>query len=204
MRVRRRAKKRTKIAVFLLVMSIIVIISVVLKVAYVYLEMQYRIMSYPLKFTELVEFNANEQNLDKYLIYAVINEESSFRANAESNVGARGLMQIMEDTFDWIKFRKSDSEAKFSDMYEPDKNIEYGAYYIRYLLNYFYGDLQLALCAYHAGPSSVDSWLANPEFSKDGIKLDKIPEAASDTAHYVDKVNKAYNTYIKTYANKEE
>ena len=56
------------------------------------------------------------------------------------------------------------------------------------------------MAAYHAGINRVDGWLKNPEYSKDGKTLDKIPSRA--TAHYVNKVTKAVNIYGNLY--KEE
>ena len=81
-------------------------------------------------------------------------------------------------------------------MFDPKQNIRYGCYLIGYLINYF-DDTDCAVCAYHAGIGSVDSWLSNTDYSKDGKKLDTIP--ASDTGHYLDKIKKALNNYYTIY-----
>ena len=65
----------------------------------------YQRYTHPLRYESYVEKYSRENGLDKYLVYAVIKTESGFDPGAVSNVGARGLMQIMEDTFDWVKFR---------------------------------------------------------------------------------------------------
>jgi len=156
---------------------------------------QYELGNYPLKYGDYVERFAGEYGLDKYLVYAVIKTESGFNPKAESNMGARGLMQIMTDTFDWIKMRLND-EGDYDGMYEVEQNIRYGCYLLYYNLDK-YGDVDCALAAYHAGGGNVDSWLSDKSYSGDGKTLDRIP--ISDTAHYVDKVNKAYKTYIKLY-----
>ena len=136
-------------------------------------------------------------NIDKFLIYAIIRVESNFKSDAVSNVGARGLMQIMEETFEWIRFRLGDSEELGYDaMFDAEQNIRYGCYLVGYLTRYFESQ-DAAICAYHAGVGSVDSWLSNSEYSKDGVRLDKVP--TSDTNHYFSKVNKALYYYHKLY-----
>ena len=74
-------------------------------------ERQYSIETHPLKYQTYVEKYAAQNGLDKYLVYAVIKTESGFKTDAVSNVGARGLMQIMEETFDWIKYKRDDDGA---------------------------------------------------------------------------------------------
>ncbi len=52
-------------------------------------------------------------NIDPMILYAFIRTESNFNPNAESNVGARGLMQITEITFDWIKMKIAPNESPY-------------------------------------------------------------------------------------------
>ena len=81
-------------------------------------------MAYPKKYSEYVEYYADKYHLDEYLVYSIIKTESGFRADATSNVDARGLMQITEQTFDWIKTKIAPDEAiVFDDMYDPETNI---------------------------------------------------------------------------------
>lgn len=157
--------------------------------------------THPLKYTGLVETYAEQNKLDKYLVYAVIKTESGFDETAESDVGARGLMQIMENTYDWIKFKmENESSQSFDDMYKASYNIEYGAFLISSLYYEFSEDITTTMAAYHAGRGQVHEWLENTEYSADGQRLDTIPSKA--TAHYVDKILKAYETYKRLY--KEE
>ena len=157
---------------------------------------RYMRYSYPIKYENYVERYARENNLDKYLVYAVIKTESGFRADAVSDVGARGLMQIMEDTFDWIKLKSGDESAVYYDMYDPQTNIRYGCILLGYLMDEF-GDIETAMAAYHAGRGRVNEWLSDKTISSDGIHLDTIP--ISDTAHYVSKITKAMDMYIRLY-----
>lgn len=157
--------------------------------------------AYPLKYEEQVERYSKEYNVDKYFVYAVIRTESGFKPDAVSDVGARGLMQIMEDTFDWVKFRMGDEDTVYSDMFNPGTNIQYGCWLLGYLYNEF-GSVEVAAAAYHAGRGNVNKWLKDERYSSDGVHLDKIP--ISDTAHYVSKITRARDIYVKLYSGKRE
>lgn len=150
-------------------------------------------------YSSFVDQFSSSTGIDRYLIYAVIKTESNFDPEATSDVGARGLMQIMEDAFEWVKFRMNDnSDISYDDMYVPYNNIKYGSYLLK-LLYEEYGDVETAVAAYHSGRGSVNEWLKNEEYSSDGKTLDKIP--SSTTAHYVNKVMKAYEAYTNLYEN---
>lgn len=151
---------------------------------------------FPIKYENYVERYSRENGLDKYFVYAVIKTESGFRPDAVSDVGARGLMQIMEDTFDWLKFKQGDESAVYYDMYDPQTNIRYGCYLLGYLMEEF-GDIETAAAAYHIGRGRVNEWLGDSSISSDGVHLDVIP--ASDTAHYVSKITKAVEIYKRLY-----
>lgn len=152
--------------------------------------------THPIKYEEYVERYSQEFGVDKFFVYAVIKTESGFRPEARSNVGARGLMQIMEQTFDWLKFKQGDEQAVYYDMYDPETNIRYGCYLLGYLVDEF-GSEETAAAAYHAGRGQVNEWLADSSISADGVHLDTIP--IRDTAHYVNKVEKAKAVYLSLY-----
>lgn len=153
--------------------------------------------NYPLKYENLIEKYSEEFNIDKIYIYSIIKTESGFNPDSTSNLGARGLMQIMPDAFDWIKLKLNDeSEITYDEMYDIENNIKYGTFLIDYLYEEF-GDIKLAAAAYHAGRGQVNSWLDNPEYSEDGVSLLEIP--TNDTRHYVDKIEKAIRVYEFLY-----
>jgi soluble lytic murein transglycosylase-like protein len=85
-------------------------------------------------------------NVDPVLLYSIMHQESTFKRNAVSPKGARGLMQLMPGT-----------AARFgvSNIFDPQQNIEGGARYVRLLLNMFDGDVALALAGYNAGEGAV-------------------------------------------------
>lgn len=175
---------------------IILLIAALLCAAGYFGYKYYEAASHPLKYTNYVERYAAENGIDKYLVYAVIKTESGFDSGAVSNVGARGLMQIMEETFNWISYKLGDEDVVYADMFDPQQNIRYGCYLLGYLCEEF-GNTDAAIAAYHAGRGNVNQWLSDSRYSSDGVHLDVIP--ISDTAHYVDKINKAMDIYIRLY-----
>lgn len=157
---------------------------------------------YRLEYRDLIETYAAQQTLDPALVAAVIYNESRFDPNAESYLGARGLMQIMEDTGPWIAGHLGDKEYyTFDRMYEPESNIRYGTWYLGFLSRMFDGDIVKMLAGYHAGQNRVLGWLENPDYSTDGKSLEEIP--LPDTDQYVEKVVQAYEMYTKHYYSPE-
>ena len=151
---------------------------------------------FPLGYESYVDRYSSECGVDKLFVMAVIKTESDFDPNARSEVGARGLMQLMDEAFEWVALRKGDDRFTYDDMYEPEHNIEYGTYMISLLYDE-YGDERTALAAYHAGRGAVRGWLSDSDYSSDGKTLDTIP--SSVTAHYVDKVMGCYFVYKLLY-----
>ena len=108
--------------------------------------------AYPRKYDEYVTYYAGKYQIDPYILYSIIRTESNFNPQAESNVGARGLMQITEITFDWIKTKIApDEPLTFDDLYDPEVNIRFGSYFISYCLQRYDDDLATAAAAYHRG-----------------------------------------------------
>ncbi len=149
--------------------------------------------SYPLEYSELVAAASAEFSVPEDLIFAVIKCESNFDANARSNAGAVGLMQLMPATFDEVASRLKES-PETDRINTPEYSIRYGSFYLSYLIRYF-GDESTAVAAYNAGMGNVKSWLADSRYSSDGKTLDSIPY--KETKNYVEKVTKAREQYKK-------
>lgn len=156
--------------------------------------------THPIKYEEYVTKYSREFNVPKPLIYAIIKTESSFDPFAESEIGARGLMQITAIAHDWVNMR-SEFDESFDDMYDAEANIKYGTFMLKLLLEQFKTESN-ALCAYHAGWGTAQKWLKNPDFSPDGENIKEIPYP--DTAWYVKTVLKSRETYYKLYFSKGE
>lgn len=191
--VKRQKKKKTQ-----LIIIVLIIAAALLGAGAYFGYRKYVEETHPLKYQTYVEYYSSQNGLDKYFVYAVIKTESGFRPEAVSNVGARGLMQIMEETFDWIKYKRDDDDAVYEDMFSAQKNIDYGCWLLGYLYEEF-GTIEAVAAAYHAGRGTVNEWLSDMRYSPDGKHLNVIP--TSDTAHYVDKIKNAVETYKRLYDN---
>lgn len=151
---------------------------------------------YPDKYISVINEYSAQYDLDPYLVLAVIKTESNFNENAESNKGAKGLMQIMDSTGEWIADKLEVDNFESEMLFDPEINIEFGCWYLDNLLLEF-DDLSLALAAYNGGSGNVTKWLNNPEYSSDGENLTYIP--FKETKKYVDKVSTRYNVYKFLY-----
>ncbi|MBQ8503101.1 MAG: lytic transglycosylase domain-containing protein [Clostridia bacterium] len=154
---------------------------------------------YPIDYNKFVEIYSKENNLSPSFVFAVIECESGFDKNAESSVGARGLMQIMPETFFWLQTKTGE---KLSDdaLYDPETSIKYGCYFYGMLMQEFKNE-EAALAAYHAGMGNVRKWLQDERYSLDGETLYDIPFPS--TKNYVHKVMKTKNIYDLLYYRKD-
>jgi soluble lytic murein transglycosylase len=148
----------------------------------------YERLRYPLSYEQIIRGHARNYDLDPALLAAVIYRESKFDAGARSSSGAIGLMQLLPETAKGIALHTGGSRFMVSDLYNPEINVRYGAFYLRRLLTK-YDDTRLALAAYNAGQANVDDWRANGE----GIVF---PE----TREYVDSVLETRDVYADAYA----
>ena len=154
---------------------------------------------YPRQYSEYVEYYAGKYQLDPLLLYSLIRTESGFDPEATSSVEARGLMQITEITFDWIKGQIASGEAlTFDDLYDPETNIRFGSYYLAQCLNRYGEDIDTAAAAYHSGWGTVDELLEDNAYSDDGVTLHTFPFEQMNL--YVRKINRSYEAYHRIYA----
>lgn len=178
------------------ILSLFLVLVIAAGVVFAVREAFYRYM-FPVKYETVVADNAAEWNVPETLIYATIQTESGFDPEARSEAGARGLMQMTEETFEWLRTKEDfgDPDITFADLDDPEVSIAYGTYFLQLLLQEFDGDISTAMSAYHAGRGSVHSWLEQKKYSENGVTLDTIPK--EDTAYYVQKIQRAMNVYEK-------
>jgi soluble lytic murein transglycosylase len=143
---------------------------------------------YPLRYGEIVRGHARNYHLDPALLAAVIYQESKFKSNARSDRGAVGLMQLLPETAKGIAMRTGGSKFRVSDLYNPEINVRYGAWYLRHLIDK-YGSERTALAAYNAGQANVDSWKARGL----GVQF-------GETRHFVDRVEELKGIYRHAYS----
>jgi len=153
-------------------------------------------LAYLRPYMEYVERAARDFQLDPYLILAVMREESHYRADVISHADARGLMQIMPATGEYIASRKN-MDFTLGMLFDPETNIRFGAWYLRSMLNSFDEDLDRALAAYNAGPGNARRWSETPL----GQEPLGFPTAITfiETREYITKVRDSYLTYRWLY-----
>ncbi|MBQ7859863.1 MAG: lytic transglycosylase domain-containing protein [Faecalibacterium sp.] len=187
----RRERQRRRLLMLIVAAIFLVILGSAVK-------QQVQQLLYPRKYQWEIETWANEYGVDPLLIEAFVETESGFDPNAQSEVGARGLMQITEETFEWIKSKIAPQEPlTFDDLYDPEVNIRFGAYYVAECMKRYSGDVSTTAAAYHSGWGTVDRLLKKADFSTDGRVLQEFPY--TQMANYVYKINRSYKTYLQLY-----
>lgn len=108
-------------------------------------------------YDDMIAEAAVDYDMDPDLIRAVMQAESAFHPLVVSRAGAEGLMQLMPELAD---------EMGVSDSFDPRENIRGGTRYLKRLLDYYDGDLSLALAGYNAGPGNVARYGGIPPFAE--------------------------------------
>lgn len=161
-------------------------------------------LALPLRHEEIIREEASDPDVaqtlagdielpstDPALIAAVIYEESRF-VDQTSSKGARGLMQITPDTSETIESLSGGETFVYEDLADPELNIKYGTFYLRYLLDKYGGDEAAALAAYNAGEGNADAW--------GGADLETSDITFPETRDYVAAVLDKRNAYARKYA----
>lgn len=161
-----------------------------------YATREYYTNAYPVKYGDIIDAACERTRIPRSLAYAVVYTESGFKPDAVSDAGARGLMQLVPDAFDWVMMLNGEKTRHADELFDPATNVDCGTRLLRRLLDEF-ETIPNALCAYHAGRGRVLSWLDDPQISPDGKNVVNIP--FDDTRAYVAKVMSAMRTYQRLY-----
>jgi soluble lytic murein transglycosylase len=152
----------------------------------------------PLRHDDIIRQQARQKGLDPALIAGVIFTESRFR-DQTSHAGAKGLMQLLPSTADDIARKSGGTAFVQGDLANPQVNIAYGSFYLRYLLRRYGGNEVLAIAAYNAGEGRVDQWIF--ETRHRGEEFDHARHIPfPETRHYVQQVLEARAKYREQYA----
>lgn len=150
---------------------------------------------FPLGYAELLVSASENQGIDPSWAFAIIRRESAFQTDALSPAGARGLMQIMPDTADYLQRQQpGPTNRRPVNLNQPDENIRLGTRYLAELLNRHSGNWLLATASYNAGYYRVRQWVPDDTMAAD-MWIETIPY--QETRDYV----KAILTYQEIYAN---
>ena len=154
---------------------------------------------YPVKYELIVNKAAAKYSVEPELIYAVIRSESGFCNDAVSKAGARGLMQITGDTFQWLQMYTHDEKMDNNYLDNPEINVLYGTLFISMLKSKYFSE-EIALCAYNAGMNTAEKWLRDENFTSNGEELNFIPY--KETRDYVKRVKDGKRIYKNLYFKK--
>lgn len=152
---------------------------------------------YPFPHEELLTESCEKYQVDIYLALAVMRTESKFYTEAQSRAGAKGLMQIMPKTGEWIATQIQIEDYTEDMLYKPEYNIPMGVWYLSYLQRVFQNDIAQILAAYNAGESKVQRWISEGIWQGSRYDLDQIPYG--ETRKYVERVLFNYEVYQRIY-----
>ena len=156
----------------------------------------YRLL-YPLYYTDHLQKHTTKYEIDPLFVAAMIREESRYNADIVSYAGAVGLMQIMPATGRHIADRLKMPKFSKSMLYNPDINIQMGAWYMKSLMNQFDNNHALVAGAYNGGPGRMRRWI-------EAKKIPDLDEFVEDiwidqTRRHIKKVIDSYIIYQELY-----
>lgn len=151
---------------------------------------------FPAKHSFLIEKYCNLYDVDKNIVFALIKAESNFDENAVSHAGAKGLMQLTDETFSHCAKALGKDYVK-EDIFDPEINISLGVWYLSTLLEKYDKSTINAVAAYNAGSSNVNKWLSDKNLSSDGKTLSSIP--FGETKRHCEKIKRYQSIYKFLY-----
>ncbi|EGR1043549.1 murein transglycosylase [Vibrio cholerae] len=152
-------------------------------------------LRFPVVHQNLFTLHGRKNGVDPITLMSLARQESALNPDAQSPVGARGLMQIMPDTARYTARKYQLSYSNPDELYQVGKNIEIGSRYLSSLLERYDQNRILAFAAYNAGPSRVDSWLKRSQGKLDAYGfIEAIPFA--ETRGYVQNIL-MFETYYR-------
>ncbi|MGE4348593.1 MAG: transglycosylase SLT domain-containing protein [Candidatus Berkiella sp.] len=158
-------------------------------------------LRFPLAHQKPILYYAQKFDLDPAWIFALTRQESAFFHNAISPVGARGLMQLMPATATYIAEKNNINILSSEQLFLPEKNIELGATYLKYLNDKYNKQPILATASYNAGPGRIKRWMPNHTMDAD-IWVENIPYA--ETRDYVKNVMTSTSIYHELLGHPEK
>lgn len=143
---------------------------------------------YPLQYEGTIRKDAERYRLDGALVAGVIDSESGWVHDSTSSAGAVGLMQLLPETARFIAQQPTRPSPSPERLLEPEVNIDYGTWYLRYLIDR-HGSLPTALAAYNAGEGVVAGWEKKAAAAGHAFRVPQdvpFPETRGFVAHVLD------------------
>lgn len=142
-------------------------------------------LRYLTPYRDLADTYSDQNGLDPAWVYGLMRQESRFMDYARSGAGARGLMQIMPATANWLARLMGFRRKAAPEIGDPDVNIKFGTYYLKRLLTSLDNSTVLATAGYNAGPGRARRWQASIPL-EGAVYVESIP--IPETREYVKKV----------------
>jgi soluble lytic murein transglycosylase len=155
-------------------------------------------MAFPIPYRASINQYSRAQGLDPFLVSALIRQESEFNPQAISPANAYGLMQVLPSTGRQLARQLRIRRFSSSSLLTPDRNIQLGTKYFRWLIDVCNGHEECALAAFNAGKSRTDLWQTWGTFSEPAEFIETIP--FGETRGYVQVVLRNADMYRRLYS----
>jgi soluble lytic murein transglycosylase len=152
-------------------------------------------LAWPRAYSGAVYASAETFEVEPELVWSIMRQESAFSRVALSSSQAMGLMQVIPSTWTWLAELKREAPG---DPYDPESNVRYGVYYLRWLLNYHGGDLELVVTSYNRGQGYIRRLFEGELVGRDKDELYRHIDAL-ETREYLQRVMVNLETYRLLY-----
>jgi soluble lytic murein transglycosylase len=152
---------------------------------------------FPLNYWETIKTEAEQRQIDPYLIASIIRQETGFEPSTVSNADAIGIMQIMPAEAASIATRAGLTPPTREQLFDPKLNIAIGVAEYSQKLAAEHGNTMLAIAAYNAGEEPVGRWIAQQPVDDEDLFVESIPFA--ETRLYVKTVSRNRFEYRRIY-----
>jgi soluble lytic murein transglycosylase len=154
-------------------------------------------LAFPLPYRADLERFSKQNNLDPFLMAALIRQESEFDAQVVSVANARGLTQIEPATGRELSRKLKIPQYTTAKLFQPSLNLQFGTYYLRLVTNQLGGHTEAALAAYNAGMTRAKSWLTWGDFQEPAEFVETVP--LTQTRGYIQAVLRNADAYRRIY-----
>ncbi len=159
-------------------------------------------LAFPLPYRADLERFSKQNNLDPFLMAALIRQESEFDAKVISPANARGLTQIEPATGRELSRKLKVPQYTTAKLFQPSLNLQFGTYYLRLVTDQLGGHTEAALAAYNAGMSRAKSWLTWGDFQEPAEFVESVP--FTQTRGYIQAVLRNADAYRRIYGSQQQ
>ncbi len=154
-------------------------------------------LHYPVYFADLIVPEAEKRGLEPLLFCALIWQESWFDRFATSGYPARGLTQFIDPTSEWVAEELGLTDFEPTDMYRPVVSVEFGGWYLEWIMDYEEGSIFRTLAHYNAGPGNVARWHREGEVTDIDLFVEEVDFA--QTQAFINRIYQHYWIYRTAY-----